>query len=111
MVPFVVTCHIYIHLFYFPSFLPAPHSELLDKVHSELQSVMSPSIVRTPSGHLWKTKQMIDLNFEGGLVSQVTCMKCKFKSNTFEPFWDLSLEFPERYDRDRDCLEENNWEQ
>lgn len=28
---------------------------------------------------------------------QVTCLSCKRKSNTVEPFWDLSLEFPERY--------------
>lgn len=28
---------------------------------------------------------------------QVTCLSCKHKSNTVEPFWDLSLEFPERY--------------
>lgn len=26
-------------------------------------------------------------------------MSCKRKSNTVEPFWDLSLEFPERYHR------------
>lgn len=30
---------------------------------------------------------------------QVTCLSCKRKSNTVEPFWDLSLEFPERYHR------------
>lgn len=30
-------------------------------------------------------------------VTQVTCLSCKHKSNTVEPFWDLSLEFPERY--------------
>lgn len=29
--------------------------------------------------------------------TQVTCLSCKHKSNTIEPFWDLSLEFPERY--------------
>uniref|UniRef100_A0A8D1QST7 Mediator of RNA polymerase II transcription subunit 20 n=1 Tax=Sus scrofa TaxID=9823 RepID=A0A8D1QST7_PIG len=28
---------------------------------------------------------------------QVTCISCNYKSNTIEPFWDLSLEFPERY--------------
>ncbi|KAL6074960.1 hypothetical protein STEG23_031650, partial [Scotinomys teguina] len=27
----------------------------------------------------------------------VTCLACDNKSNTIEPFWDLSLEFPERY--------------
>jgi len=30
-------------------------------------------------------------------TQQVTCLSCKHKSNTVEPFWDLSLEFPERY--------------
>lgn len=29
--------------------------------------------------------------------TKVTCLSCKHKSNTVEPFWDLSLEFPERY--------------
>ncbi|MBV96091.1 Ubiquitin carboxyl-terminal hydrolase 49, partial [Eschrichtius robustus] len=28
---------------------------------------------------------------------EVTCVSCNYKSNTIEPFWDLSLEFPERY--------------
>lgn len=28
---------------------------------------------------------------------QVTCLACEHRSNTVEPFWDLSLEFPERY--------------
>lgn len=31
------------------------------------------------------------------LYLQVTCLACDNKSNTIEPFWDLSLEFPERY--------------
>ncbi|XP_026549734.1 ubiquitin carboxyl-terminal hydrolase 44 isoform X3 [Notechis scutatus] len=30
-------------------------------------------------------------------ILQVTCLACDNKSNTVEPFWDLSLEFPERY--------------
>ncbi|XP_027867582.1 ubiquitin carboxyl-terminal hydrolase 44 isoform X2 [Xiphophorus couchianus] len=30
---------------------------------------------------------------------QVTCLACSHRSNTVEPFWDLSLEFPERYHR------------
>ncbi|PWA30194.1 hypothetical protein CCH79_00014918 [Gambusia affinis] len=29
--------------------------------------------------------------------SWVTCLACSHRSNTVEPFWDLSLEFPERY--------------
>ncbi|XP_054032457.1 ubiquitin carboxyl-terminal hydrolase 49 isoform X2 [Dryobates pubescens] len=31
------------------------------------------------------------------LLDKVTCITCNYKSNTVEPFWDLSLEFPERY--------------
>lgn len=31
------------------------------------------------------------------LPPQVTCLACDHRSNTVEPFWDLSLEFPERY--------------
>lgn len=31
------------------------------------------------------------------LPPQVTCLACEQRSNTVEPFWDLSLEFPERY--------------
>lgn len=27
----------------------------------------------------------------------MTCLSCDNRSNTIEPFWDLSLEFPERY--------------
>lgn len=27
----------------------------------------------------------------------MTCLACEQRSNTVEPFWDLSLEFPERY--------------
>lgn len=30
-------------------------------------------------------------------LHQVTCLACDHRSNTVEPFWDLSLEFPERY--------------
>ena len=30
---------------------------------------------------------------------QVTCLACDHRSNTVESFWDLSLEFPERYHR------------
>ncbi|KAF0029877.1 hypothetical protein F2P81_018982 [Scophthalmus maximus] len=31
------------------------------------------------------------------LLDKVTCLACDHRSNTVEPFWDLSLEFPERY--------------
>ena len=41
--------------------------------------------------------QVVHTVFEGRLHSQVRCLECKNVSSTFEPFWDLSLEFPERY--------------
>ncbi|KAF6736514.1 Ubiquitin carboxyl-terminal hydrolase 49 [Oryzias melastigma] len=41
--------------------------------------------------------KVLNTIFHGQLLSQVTCLSCKHKSNTVEPFWDLSLEFPERY--------------
>ena len=35
--------------------------------------------------------------FHRQLLSHVTCLACENKSNIIAPFWDLSLEFPERY--------------
>uniref|UniRef100_A0A8B9TKF8 ubiquitinyl hydrolase 1 n=1 Tax=Anas platyrhynchos TaxID=8839 RepID=A0A8B9TKF8_ANAPL len=62
--------------------------ELLDKVQQELESegtnlsagIHVPNFIFVPTFH-----------------PQVTCITCNYKSNTVEPFWDLSLEFPERY--------------
>ncbi|XP_071795959.1 ubiquitin carboxyl-terminal hydrolase 44-B-like [Asterias amurensis] len=71
--------------------------EFLDKVHSELQCVASAPLVRMTSGALVPTKDIVTESFEGAIVSQVTCLNCLNKSNTFEPLGDLSLEFPERY--------------
>ncbi|XP_071955412.1 ubiquitin carboxyl-terminal hydrolase 44-like [Antedon mediterranea] len=70
--------------------------EVLDKVHSELKYVLSPPLVKMGDS-LCPVQEIIPESFEGQLVSQVNCRKCNHKSNTFEPFWDLSLEFPERY--------------
>lgn len=36
-------------------------------------------------------------NLSNCFYLQVTCLACDNKSNTIEAFWDLSLEFPERY--------------
>uniref|UniRef100_S4R786 ubiquitinyl hydrolase 1 n=1 Tax=Petromyzon marinus TaxID=7757 RepID=S4R786_PETMA len=35
--------------------------------------------------------------FQGELLSQVTCLSCAHTSRRNELFWDLSLDFPERY--------------
>ncbi|XP_030633404.1 ubiquitin carboxyl-terminal hydrolase 49 [Chanos chanos] len=74
--------------------------ELLDKVQQELESDGNKRRIVIPITQRKLSKQVLKvLNtiFHGQLLSQVTCLSCKHKSNTVEPFWDLSLEFPERY--------------
>ncbi|XP_075893069.1 ubiquitin carboxyl-terminal hydrolase 49 [Nelusetta ayraudi] len=74
--------------------------ELLDKVQQELDTDGSKQRIVIPLTKRKLSKQVLKvLNtiFHGQLLSQVTCLSCKHKSNTVEPFWDLSLEFPERY--------------
>ncbi|KAF7670177.1 hypothetical protein LDENG_00068080 [Lucifuga dentata] len=74
--------------------------ELLDKVQQELETEGSKRRIVIPITKRKLSKQVLKvLNtiFHGQLLSQVTCLSCKHKSNTVEPFWDLSLEFPERY--------------
>ncbi|KAG5835573.1 hypothetical protein ANANG_G00245440 [Anguilla anguilla] len=74
--------------------------ELLDKVQQELESEGSKRKIVIPISQRKLSKQVLKvLNtiFHGQLLSQVTCLSCDYKSNTVEPFWDLSLEFPERY--------------
>lgn len=63
--------------------------ELLDKVQRELDKV--PRFARDGSS------KFLENLFQGQLVSQVTCLQCKNVSQCFEPYMDLSLEFPERY--------------
>ncbi|XP_046879010.1 ubiquitin carboxyl-terminal hydrolase 44 [Hypomesus transpacificus] len=72
--------------------------ELLDKVQRELESTGT----HTPAAgtHRRLIKQVLSVVntiFHGQLLSQVTCLACDHRSNTVESFWDLSLEFPERY--------------
>ncbi|XP_052348333.1 ubiquitin carboxyl-terminal hydrolase 44-like [Oncorhynchus keta] len=75
--------------------------ELLDKVQHELESTGThtpPAGVSTGQRHLIKqVLSIVNTIFHGQLLSQVTCLACDHRSNTVEPFWDLSLEFPERY--------------
>ncbi|XP_028925558.1 ubiquitin carboxyl-terminal hydrolase 49 isoform X2 [Ornithorhynchus anatinus] len=78
--------------------------ELLDKVQQELESEGTKRRILIPFSQRKLTKQVlkvVNTIFHGQLLSQVTCITCNYKSNTIEPFWDLSLEFPERYH----CLE------
>ncbi|XP_034977653.1 ubiquitin carboxyl-terminal hydrolase 49 isoform X1 [Zootoca vivipara] len=74
--------------------------ELLDKVQQELESEGTKRRILIPLSQRKLTKQVlkvVNTIFHGQLLSQVTCITCNYKSNTVEPFWDLSLEFPERY--------------
>ncbi|KAM6215677.1 ubiquitin carboxyl-terminal hydrolase 44 [Rhynchocyon petersi] len=74
--------------------------ELLDKVQHELETTGTrfPALLPTSEGKLIKqVLNVVNNIFHGQLLSQVTCLACDNKSNTIEPFWDLSLEFPERY--------------
>ncbi|XP_021115493.1 ubiquitin carboxyl-terminal hydrolase 49 isoform X6 [Heterocephalus glaber] len=74
--------------------------ELLHKVQQELEAEGSTRRILIPFSQRKLTKQVlkvVNTIFHGQLLSQVTCISCNYKSNTIEPFWDLSLEFPERY--------------
>ncbi|KAJ8321431.1 hypothetical protein KUTeg_001018 [Tegillarca granosa] len=68
------------------------NNELLDKVKTELEMLDG----NNPNGQSF-LKDIINSMFEGELVSQVTCLECKNVSERTEPFLDLSLEFPDRY--------------
>ncbi|KAF0877103.1 ubiquitin carboxyl-terminal hydrolase 44 isoform X1 [Crocuta crocuta] len=74
--------------------------ELLDKIQHELETTGTrlPALIPTSQRKLIKhVLNVVNNIFHGQLLSQVTCVACDNKSNTIEPFWDLSLEFPERY--------------
>ncbi|XP_028934573.1 ubiquitin carboxyl-terminal hydrolase 44 [Ornithorhynchus anatinus] len=74
--------------------------ELLDKVQHELEATGTryPALIPSSQRKLIKrVLNVVNTIFHGQLLSQVTCLACDNKSNTVEPFWDLSLEFPERY--------------
>ncbi|KAG7267854.1 hypothetical protein CRUP_023870 [Coryphaenoides rupestris] len=77
--------------------------ELLDKVQRELESTgrqHAPAAGGVPHTQKHLIKQVLNVVntiFHGQLLSQVTCLACDHQSNTVESFWDLSLEFPERY--------------
>lgn len=64
-------------------------SQLLDKVQTELDGFC----------YMKNYRDVVADTFQGELVSEVTCQSCGHKCQTYEPFMDLSLEFPSRYQR------------
>ncbi|XP_069765555.1 ubiquitin carboxyl-terminal hydrolase 44 isoform X1 [Narcine bancroftii] len=74
--------------------------ELLDRVQQELEAtrtMYTPSIPISQRKLIKRVLKVINTIFHGQLLSQVTCLACDNKFNIIESFWDLSLEFPERY--------------
>eukprot|EP00118_Oscarella_pearsei_P016360 m.155269 g.155269 ORF g.155269 m.155269 type:complete len:631 (+) comp38662_c0_seq1:10-1902(+) len=78
--------------------------EFLGELHSELTSLPK-SLAVVISGPFRDTLSASDVilqSFEGKLLSQVTCLSCKSVSERVEPFLDLSLDFPSRYQVSKD---------
>uniref|UniRef100_A0A8C6HEZ2 Ubiquitin carboxyl-terminal hydrolase n=1 Tax=Mus spicilegus TaxID=10103 RepID=A0A8C6HEZ2_MUSSI len=74
--------------------------ELLDKIQRELETTGTklPALIPTSQKRLIEqVLNVVNNIFHGQFLSQVTCLACDNKSDTIESFWDLSLEFPERY--------------
>lgn len=69
--------------------------ELLDKIVSELKRNFTDSMIESKIAK--RILKVVETVFEGRLKSEVRCLECGNVSSTVEPFWDLSLEFPERY--------------
>ncbi|XP_065840514.1 ubiquitin carboxyl-terminal hydrolase 44-B-like [Oscarella lobularis] len=75
--------------------------EFLSEVHCELTSLRDPLSISGPVQDSLLPCDVIPRSFEGKLISQVTCLTCENVSQTVEPFLDLSLEFPARYQIER----------
>ncbi|CAK8689339.1 ubiquitin carboxyl-terminal hydrolase 44-like [Clavelina lepadiformis] len=81
--------------------------ELLDKIVSELERRRrSPTAKKDRLAA--RISKVVHTVFEGQLHSQVMCLECNNISSTYEAFWDLSLEFPERYHRVSNSSWKNN---
>lgn len=82
--------------------VPQTQKRLIKQVLSVVNTIFHGQLL-SQVGHLLTERLFLEVNHSiqaKGLVDlcgQVTCLACDHRSNTVEPFWDLSLEFPERY--------------
>lgn len=72
-------------------------SEFLDKVQSELDSTNGRSVAPSVSSSQQQLRDVITSLFQGELVSELKCLRCGYTSHSYEPFMDLSLEFPDQF--------------
>ena len=76
------------------------YSEMLYRLQSELEHLPLDKPLPIPgssSCHITIPSQIIPNLFEGQLYSEVKYLTCGHTSITTETFWDLSIDFPERY--------------
>ncbi len=71
------------------------YSELLDVLHEELTNWPVNAVRLHPLG-VAVTRDILPSLFQGELVSKVTYTKCGHMSLVRDPFWDLSLDLPQR---------------
>ncbi|XP_074107011.1 ubiquitin carboxyl-terminal hydrolase 3 isoform X1 [Cotesia typhae] len=70
---------------------------MLDRLHTELLQLL-PRLGHEPLGLRGK-QSIVTAVFGGALLSVVHCMNCRTDSKTHEPFQDLSLDIPDKFQR------------
>ncbi|XP_028394240.1 ubiquitin carboxyl-terminal hydrolase 44-like [Dendronephthya gigantea] len=71
--------------------------EVLERLQSELEGDYEVNFQSPITDDVIHPKDILPNVFEGKLVSEVMCHNCHNVSKCCEQFWDLSLEFPNRY--------------
>jgi len=76
--------------------------ELLDRLQTELQQWSSTHAIplSTPFREVAIPHEVLPSLFQGTLSSELKYCRCGHCSRVDEPFWDLSLDFPELYQED-----------
>ena len=71
--------------------------EVLERLQSELEGDCPINFQSPIADDVIHPKDILPNVFEGKFVSEVMCHNCRNVSKCCEQFWDLSLEFPDRY--------------